>query len=306
MNFEQSPNAVFMVRPSAFGFNAETANSNSFQHQLVITDSAKTAQTEFDKMVTQLRNNFIDVVVFEDTPSPLKPDAVFPNNWLAIMPDGTMVLFPMLTPNRRTERNAAFTHTLLEQFNIQRTLDFSKNENNNRIVEGTGSLVFDHVYKKVYACLSARTDAGLATEIANQLGYSPVLFLATDEKKKPIYHTNVVMSICTHSIVVCLDAIQEEEHQQTLLEEFAKTNRKVIAISYHQMLSFGGNCLEVKDKNGEYVILMSETALNSLLPGQVNALSKHADILSIAIPTIEKIGGGSVRCMVGGIHVKRK
>ncbi|MCZ8354237.1 MAG: arginine deiminase-related protein [Cyclobacteriaceae bacterium] len=306
MKIEQAPYALFMVKPAAFGFNPETANSNSFQSNLVNLDSATLAKNEFDEMVKILSDHNIDITIFEDQLEPHKPDAVFPNNWLASMPDGKLILFPMLTPNRRLERNMDFVNQIKEKYSIKELIDYSHFEKQQQIVEGTGSLVFDHPYKKVYAALSPRTDAKLTQQIANDLGYEAILFHAETENRQLIYHTNVVLSIASHFVVICLDAIRNETQQEILLVAFSKTNRKVIAISYHQMLNFAGNLLEVKNKDGEYYVLLSQSAFDTLLPGQLDAMSKQADIIPLKIPTIEKIGGGSVRCMVGGIHVDKK
>jgi hypothetical protein len=306
MKIEQAPSSLFMVKPASFGFNLETANSNSFQNNLINTDSAKNAREEFSDMLKLLNNYQIEVIVFNDTPEPPKPDAVFPNNWLVSMPDGKLVLFPMLTPNRRWERNQDFVNNIKEKFQIKEVIDYSHYENQNQIVEGTGSLVFDHPYKKVYAALSPRTDAKLTQQIANDLGYEAILFHAETENRKFIYHTNVVMSIASDFVVICLDAIRNEAQQDMLLDTLGKTNRKVIAISYQQMLNFAGNLLEVKNKVGDHYVLLSQAAFDTLLPGQIDAMSKQADIIPIKIPTIEKIGGGSVRCMIGGIHVSKK
>ncbi|MCZ8021588.1 MAG: arginine deiminase-related protein [Cyclobacteriaceae bacterium] len=306
MKIEQAPSTLFMVKPAAFGFNPETANSNSFQNNLVNPDSAKLAREEFSEMMKLLNDYKIEVIVFNDSPEPPKPDAVFPNNWLASMPDGKLILFPMLTSNRRWERNQDFVNHIKEKYYINEVIDYSHFENLNQIVEGTGSLVFDHPYKKVYAALSPRTDAKLAQHIAKELGYEAILFHAETEDRQPIYHTNVVMSIASHFVVICLDAIRNEAQQDMLLDAFGKTNRRVIAISYHQMVNFAGNLLEVKNKDGEYYVLLSQSAFDTLLPGQLDAMSKQADVIPIKIPTIEKIGGGSVRCMVGGIHVAKK
>jgi hypothetical protein len=135
------------------------------------------------------------------------------------------------------------------------------------------------------------------------LKYTPVIFDAVDEHGIPIYHTNVVMCIGTKFAVICLDAIRSEVDQDLILDSFERTGHKVVAISYEQMKAFAGNMMEVRSRNGEPIVLLSERAFNSLLPGQVNAISRHAEMLPIPIETIENVGGGSVRCMVAGIYL---
>lgn len=308
MLFQQLPHSVFMVRPASFGFNEQTATSNSFQKSMEGDEAHIKAKAleEFDDMVNLLRDNAIEVLVFEDTKDPVKPDAVFPNNWMSVHEDGKLLLYPMLTANRRMERRPEFVQILRDKYQIKDILDFSGEERNKRIVEGTGSLIFDHVNKLAYASRSERTDESLVRDICKKLGYEPLLFDAVDEEGKSIYHTNVVMSIADQFAVLCLDAIRKDEDQELLLASLAKTGHKVIAISYAQLKAFAGNMFAVKNTQGETFVLLSQTAFNSLLPGQIDAITQFADLLPISIPTIETLGGGSVRCMVGGIYAPKK
>lgn len=303
MKFEQAPSAVAMVRPKSFGFNPQTAGTNTFQHQSD-EDSQSIAQqalAEFDKMVDLLRSNDIEVIVVEDTDHPVKPDAIFPNNWISFHHDGSIVLYPMLAENRRVERTNPVIQKVQESFLVNNTFDLSSYENQNQFLEGTGSIVFDYVNRIAYASRSTRTDEHVLKDICTKLGFTSIVFDAVDEQDHPIYHTNVLMCIATDFAIVCLDAIKSEDDQEKLLESFAATNHKVIAISYEQMKLFAGNMLEVKSKAGESFVLMSQRAYHSLLPGQLDAISKFVDPLPVTIPTIETYGGGSVRCMVAGI-----
>jgi hypothetical protein len=308
MNLKQAPSSIFLVRPSTFGFNEQTALTNSFQ----ISDTndllriSETARKEFDGMVRALADVGIEVLVFDDTPTPPKPDAVFPNNWVSIHADGTLVLYPMLTPNRRVERRADIVSQLQNRFAISQTMSFADEENKARIVEGTGSLVFDYVNSVAYAARSARTDESLLREICDKLSFKPLVFDAVDESGKPIYHTNVLMCVGSKFATLCLDAIRKEDDQEWVLESLSTTHHRVIAISYAQMKCFAGNMIEVNNQKGEPYVLLSKTAFESLLPGQIDAITRHADLLPLSIPTIEKYGGGSVRCMVAGIFASKK
>lgn len=304
----QAPSSIFMVRPAAFGFNPQTAESNAFQ-----VDDGKDANTvhqkalqEFDRMVDLLRSHDIDVHVADDTPTPVKPDAVFPNNWVSFHEDGSVMLYPMLAENRRQERRATIVETLAESFNITEITDWSDEEHNHHFLEGTGSVVFDYVNKIAYANRSPRTSEQLVNKLCAQMEYRPIVFDAVDDEGKPVYHTNVLMCIGSKFAVICLDAIHDDEDQEKILSTLAQTQHKVVAISYAQMNAFAGNMIEVSSKNGEPFVLLSERAFHSLLPGQIDAISRFAEMIPIAIPTIEKFGGGSVRCMVAGIFCSRR
>jgi hypothetical protein len=261
----------------------------------------KTALQEFDTMVDVLRSNDIDVIVVEDTDQPEKPDAIFPNNWISFHPDGSVVLYPMLAENRRAERNIPVLKELEGHYIIRQTIDLTAFEKENKFLEGTGSIVFDYVNKIAYASRSARTDENVLKDVCQKLGYKPVVFNAVDETGQAIYHTNVLMCVGSKFAVICLDAIPQEDDQENLLESFSTTGHKVIAISYDQMKLFAGNMIEVLSKSGEPFVLLSGKAFYSLLPGQLDALSKFAEPIPLKIPTIEQYGGGSVRCMVAGI-----
>jgi hypothetical protein len=307
MKFSQAPYAILMVRPAAFGFNKQTAESNAFQQDITIDQNEVQvlALAEFDRMVDTLIAHDVDVRVVEDSVLPEKPDAIFPNNWVSFHHDGCVVLYPMLAENRRLERNAKLVESLKKDFKVNEVLDSSWYESQAKYLEGTGSIVFDYVYKIAYANRSARTDEFVFYDVCKRLGFTPVLFNAVDESGLPIYHTNVLMCVGTKFAIICLDAIKDDHDQEVLLNSFSKTGHQVIAISYAQMQAFAGNMIEVKTKANEPLVLLSEAAFNSLLPGQLQGINKHAEVLPLSIPTIERYGGGSVRCMVAGIFLPK-
>jgi hypothetical protein len=259
---------------------------------------------EFNRMTDLLSSHEIDVRVFDDTGGD-KPDSIFPNNWISFHEDGTVVLYPMMAPSRRRERRPDIMEKITRDFKVSQVIDFTPEELNGKFLEGTGSLVFDHPNKMVYACHSPRTHPELVQQLSTRLGYNPIMFDAVDEAGKPIYHTNVLMSVGKKFALICLDAIKKETDQDIVLDNLAGTDHKIIAISYAQMRAFAGNVLEVQNRDGDPIVLMSETAFQSFLPGQINAISEFADILPIKIDAIEKYGGGSVRCMVAGIHLPK-
>lgn len=307
MKFSQAPSTILMVRPAAFGFNHQTAGTNAFQQEIASRphEIQRLALSEFDRMVDTLIAHDIDVRVMNDSVLPEKPDAIFPNNWISFHQDGRVVLYPMLAENRRLERNTIIVESLSKDFRVSEVIDLSIYEAEDKFLEGTGSIIFDYVHKVAYASRSSRTDEFVFNEICKKLGFIPVLFKAVDEAGLPIYHTNVLMCVGTKFATVCLDAIKDDHDLEVLLNSFSRTGHQVIAISYAQMHAFAGNMIEVKTKGDEPVVLLSEAAFNSLLPGQLQGINKHAEVLPLSIPTIERYGGGSVRCMVAGIFLPK-
>jgi hypothetical protein len=206
----------------------------------------------------------------------------------------------MMASNRRIERRADIVDWLKANFNVTAVLDFTREEVGNRFLEGTGSLVFDYVNRIAYACRSPRTNEQLVRAVCAKLGFAPVVFDAHDSQGVAVYHTNVVMCVGSKFAVVCLDAIHREEDQDQVLSKFSSTGHQVVAISYQQMKAFAGNMIEVRSRSNDPHVLLSESAYYALLPGQVNAISRFAELIPVSIPTIETYGGGSVRCMVAG------
>lgn len=303
----QTAQHVFLVRPSRFSFNPETAASNTFQRKMPNQkDVLQKVMNEFDAVVEQLKNNGINVFVFDDTPFPLKPDAVFPNNWITFHADGTAVLYPMCAPNRRLERRMDIVEGLREYFDVKKVIDLSVYENENRFLEGTGSIVFDHVYKTAYASVSCRTDKALFTQLCGLLNYKAISFHAHDLQGREVYHTNVVMCIGVKFAVVCLEAISNPEERQAVIRALEASGHCLIDITFGQMNSFAGNMLQVKSDNGKNMLVLSETAFNSLSETQRNKLGEFVEFIPCSIRTIETIGGGSVRCMIAEIFLPLK
>jgi len=306
MAFSQVPDCIFMVRPASFGFNSDTASTNSFQHSVTGVERVQEiAVAEFDAAVETIRKATIELLVVDDSLLPEKPDAIFPNNWFSIHADGKLILYPMLAPNRRLERSKKYIDQLSNRFGPLEIMDLTFYEDQDRFLEGTGSIVFDYANKIAYACHSPRTDERVLEDLCHRLGYTSFLFDAVDESEKPIYHTNVMLCVGERVAVVCLDSMKSELDQERLLRSFASTGHRVVSISYQQMRCFACNMMEVQSKTGKRFLLLSQNALESLLDGQLKELSKHVELLPVKIPTIEKYGGGGIRCMVAGIHVKQ-
>ncbi|MFZ9028462.1 MAG: citrulline utilization hydrolase CtlX [Crocinitomicaceae bacterium] len=295
---KQSTSHIFMVYPSSFGFNTETAESNHFQTKEVFSlENRAQAQKEFDNAVEQLRAKGIDVTVLKDKTGVSKPDAVFPNNWISIHKEG-YILYPMEAENRRIERDPAFIDTLSKKLNIGLIKDLSVYEKQNRYMEGTGSIIFDHIHKKAYAAISSRTDAKIVEETCELVNYKPVLFHSKDREGNIVYHTNVLLAIGTNYAVLCLDAIPSDEERTQISEELKNDGIEIIEISMDQMYSFAGNMLELTSSDGQKYLVMSMTAHNSLTTQQLKKVRQFAEPLVIDVSTIEKFGGGSIRCMM--------
>lgn len=305
----QSARTVLLVRPARFAFNEQTAASNSFQRSLSDL-SAETIQqqafAEFDNLVQQLRAHGMNVLVLDDTPEPPKPDAVFPNNWLSTHPDGRALLYPLHAPNRRPERRADILEVLAGQFELREIVDFSAHEAEHHFLEGTGSIIFDHRHRLAYACLSPRTDAGLLGEVAGLLGFKPIIFRAYDAQKQAIYHTNVMMCIGAAFAVLCPESIRDEAERQLVVDSLTATGHELILITLEQVARFAGNMLTLQPATGRELLALSQSAFDALTAGQKSRLSHYCQLLPLPIPTIETIGGGSVRCMLAEVFLPEK
>jgi len=298
----QSPSHLFMVRPAAFGFNQQTGVDNYYQDANAAGENcAEVALAEFDQAVKQLIESGIQVKVFEDTKDPPKPDAIFPNNWISCHETGEVVLFPMATPNRRLERRNDIVAWLQNNFKVTRMLDLSKNEEAGQYLEGTGSIVFDHLHKRAFACRSHRTDSALLQQLCHDIGYTPQLFEATDNKGRAIYHTNVLLAIGHQWAVFCQDACEQKEGEQ-LTQLLKEGGRTVVIVSQEQVESLAGNCYEVIGVDGRMKLVMSNGGWESLRSGQRDALAMAGvDPVLCNVPTIERVGGGGIRCMMAPI-----
>lgn len=302
----QSSDAVLMVRPAAFGFNPETAATNVFA-AAVATECATTALAEFDGAVGRLSGAGLEVLVIEDSLVPPKPDAVFPNNWVSFHADGTLALYPMAAPTRRLERRVEALVDLLKArgFAVRETIDLSDHEKSDRFLEGTGSLVLDRPRRRAYAALGPRTDRHALAEFDERLGYSTFTFDAADAASRPVYHTNVMMSLGTHFAMLCLDVVPPGQ-RQALAEDIEVGGRSIIAVSSEQLRCFACNIIELRTSNGEPLIALSAAARACLRADQLATLERLGGrLIDIPIPTIEAVSGGSLRCMIADIHLPR-
>jgi len=302
-----------MVRPHSFRKNEETATNNHYQRDIAQAspeEIIERAQEEFDGLVDQLKAAGVEVVVFDEAEPHETPDALFPNNWVSTHADGTVALYPMFAPNRRTERREDIPLVLEHQFgfDVRQIIDFTEFESHNKFLEGTGSIVLDRVNRKAYAALSDRTDARALEHFCDQLDFEPVAFQAfqtVDNQRLPIYHTNVMMSIGSGYAVVCLNCIDSDEERKQVVDAIAQDGLELIAITEEQVNQFAGNMLELTGDDGP-VLVMSASACQSLVPEQIEKLQQHTTLLHAPLPTIETCGGGSARCMIAEIHLPKQ
>jgi len=300
----QNTSHLLMIRPVNFGFNAETAVNNAFQ--VAGTDSSiqEKALKEFDAFADLLIKNRIDITIINDTPEPFTPDSIFPNNWISFHEDGTIILYPMFAANRRKERKEHVLDTIKHKFAVTELIDLSNYEHKHMFLEGTGSMVLDRDNKIAYTCLSPRTNIEALNKFCSVAHYTTTLFRSVDATGTPVYHTNVVMCVADKYVVVCLDSIPNKEEQENLIRTIKQTNKIIIAISLEQMHAFAGNMLQVINKAGEKLLILSSQAYHSLTTEQLDILKRYNRILYSPLTTIETSGGGSARCMLAEIFLK--
>ncbi len=298
-----------MVRPAKFMFNEQTAVTNAFQTNDEGGRAANVntlALQEFDNFVLKLKEAGVNVIVMHDTLNPIKPDAIFPNNWISFHGNGTLITYPMATENRRLERREDIIDALGLIFNINNRYSFEASEQENQFLEGTGSMILDRPNKIVYACLSPRTDIFLLDRFCLLMGYQLVSFFSTDRDGKEIYHTNVMMAIADRYAVICLESIKDEEKRNEVRNSLERSGKEVIELTFDQVLHFAGNMLQVEGYPGQRILVMSQQAYDSLTQSQIEKLKSYNPILAIPIDTIEKYGGGSVRCMMAEVFLPKK
>jgi hypothetical protein len=300
---QATPN-LLMIRPVNFGFNAQTAESNAFQNR---DDNQQQVQEkalqQFDGFVTILRDNGVNVTVVNDTAEPHTPDSIFPNNWVSFHDNGDIFMYPMQAKNRRLERREDIIRQLEESFKANHIIDLSRFEVKNQFLEGTGSMVLDRDNKIAYACLSPRTHPEVLQAFCEYTGYKAVTFDAFDQNGQAIYHTNVLMAIGTKFAVICLDSITNIREKETVIRSLQSTEKEIIDITFDQMNRFAGNMLEVMNNNGETLIVLSQTAYQSLTAEQKTTLQQYGKLIYADISTIETNGGGSARCMMAEVHL---
>ncbi len=299
----QAPNKVLLRRPIHFKFNPETATSNSFQNQSEVKLNSNVILDEWNSVVELLTLHGIRV--YHDFPPNQKetPDEIFPNNWFSLQPNGELILYPLEAKNRQLERNTLIIDWIKTEFYPTEVLDLSPNENNKHYLEGTGSIVFDHDNRIAYCCESSRSNIPLFERLCHHLNYKAVSFLSVDLNGKPIYHTNVVMSVGTNYVVICLESIDNQLERSMIKSTIENSGKELIDITFDQMNNFCGNIIELSNDSGDLFTIMSTRSFEAFNSNQKAIIKKHSKIIHTAIPNIELIGGGGIRCMIAGLHL---
>ncbi|MEP6822276.1 MAG: arginine deiminase-related protein [Chthoniobacterales bacterium] len=303
---QQSANAVLMVRPHRFYPNPETAADNAFQKAVTAGELpavSAAAQVEFDRAVETLRAAEVTVHVVDDTATPEKPDAVFPNNWFSTHHDGRVALFPMYSATRRAERRHDVIEGLREHYRISEMIDYGASEGEGRALEGTGSMVLDHVNKIAYASLSQRTHLEVLRKFGEDFGYEPVTFRSESAPGRAIYHTNVMMCVGSEFALVGLQNIPDEAERDGVQNLLEANGKEVLELTPAQIGEFSGNAIELHNDR-EKLLVLSARAAAALIPAQRTALEKYARLVPLTLPTVE-LAGGSARCMIATIHLPR-
>ncbi|MEM7297810.1 MAG: arginine deiminase-related protein [Bacteroidota bacterium] len=309
---KQVTNHIMMIRPVAFHMNEQTAVNNYYQQKDEGSSEDQTqaeAESQFDGFVEKLRAEGVTVTVFQDTKDPATPDSIFPNNWISFHEDGIIRLYPMYAENRRVERREDIINSLKDSFEVADVLSFTNWESKSAYLEGTGSLLLDRQNKIAYAAISERTMPEVLEDFCEKTGYTKVAFKANQTVKGerlPIYHTNVMMCLGEQFGLVCLDSIDDESERQNLIDSLEKTGKEIIDISESQKEEFAGNMLQVVGKDEQRLVVMSSAAFHSLSEDQIQRLEAHGKILHSDIHTIEKLGGGSARCMMAEVFLPTK
>ncbi|MBY6055339.1 citrulline utilization hydrolase CtlX [Leisingera daeponensis] len=301
MSSLQAPSAVVMVRPHHFRSNPETKGDNAFQTLATTSAQATSAQAlaEFDGAVETLRGAGVTVHVFDDTTTET-PDSVFPNNWFSTHAGGHVAVYPMYAENRRKERRWDVIELLKRDYRVQDVIDYSGLEQDGLSLEGTGAMVLDHIGRIAYTVKSNRADPVLLERFCTHFNFEPMVFEAKDDAGRDVYHTNVLMGIGTEYALICLDMIVDPVRRAEVSARLEETGRRVIDLTPEQISSFAGNALELTGRSR--LLALSATALQALRPDQTAIIEQSAELLPLTIPTIET-AGGSVRCMLAGIHL---
>ncbi|MGF1549034.1 MAG: arginine deiminase-related protein [Sphingomonadaceae bacterium] len=303
----QAAAAILMVAPAAFGFNAEAAASNVFAAPPGDDDVAAAARREWEGAVRALEEAGAAVHVLEDSAEPAKPDAIFPNNWLTTHADGTIVTYPMAHESRRAERRPEAVRAMLRSagFAIARHVDLAAHEARGDYLEGTGSLVLDRARRRAFAALGPRTHEAPLADFAARLGYEVHSFRAVDPGGRPVYHTNVAVSLGRRFALACLDCVAEAE-RDALAGALEAGGRELIRIGWGQLARFAGNVIELENRRGETFVALSASAQDALRPEQRAALRRlSGPLVAAPLPVVERVAGGSMRCMIAEIFLPR-
>ncbi|MEH0018403.1 MAG: arginine deiminase-related protein [Desulfobacter sp.] len=306
--FIQAPSAVVMIRPHRFHPNPETSTDNAFQRKpgkgRSFKELAKDAYDEVTGAAARLEAEGVTVHIFEDRGERETPDSVFPNNWFSTHPGGHVAVYPMFSPSRRRERRYDILEMLKAEYRVQDLIDYSCLEYDDLFLEGTGAMVLDHIARVAYTARSNRADAIALERFCTHFNFEPMAFDSADENGNPIYHTNVMMCVATEFAMAGFNIISDPARREEIKTRLREMGRDIICLDHGQINNFAGNAIELSGRDGR-ILAISARAAAALTPEQVNTIEKSAKLVALSVPTIE-MAGGSVRCMLAGIHLARR
>ena len=292
---KQSTSHLFMIEPESFYVNEQTAFTNHYQKKASDESPeiiAEKALEEFHKLKNKIEEKGIKVTSLKGSKD--CPDHIFPN-WFITFEDKTMQIFSMMAPNRRKEKKLSMIERLMETYDL--TDDMSHLEDKEIFLESTSSMVFDRVNRIVYAGISPRTNAVQLIIWCRHNNYELVLFETESHTGSAIYHTDVLMYVGTDIIGICFDVVKPEHIDY--VKEKVRKHHEVVELSSEQIEEFCGNAIEAKNEDDDLFLIMSSRAFKALNQEQINKLlTSYKEIIHSDIPTIEKYGGGSARCML--------
>ena len=309
----QNTSEIFMIRPKHFNFNHETAKNNHFQKEekrLKNKEILENAVSEFEELVKKIKQKNIKVEVFEDREDVITTDSIFPNNWISLHKDGKIYLYPMFSEIRRKEKRIDLINYYRDEgYLINETIDLGKYEKENKFLEGTGSMVLDRENKLCYAAISERTSIEVLNKFCETSGYEAIAFKSYQtfkNKRKEIYHTNVMMCIADKYAIICLDSIDNIDERKYVIKKLIESKKEIIEINEKQCNNFAGNMLQLKNNENKKFLIMSKSAYDSLSKEQLKLITSYNEIIYSSLDTIEKLGGGSARCMITENFLRRK
>lgn len=303
----QAPAAVVMIRPHAFTPNPETAADNAFQSRVdkqLAQSVAQAAYNEVTAAVGRLEAEGVRVHLFEDLGEQDTPDSVFPNNWFSTHPGGHIAIYSMYSPSRRRERRADVIEMLKRDYRVQDVIDYSGLEADGLFLEGTGAMVFDHLSRVAYTARSNRADPLALERFSTHFNFEPMVFDTADEAGQPVYHTNVLMCVATDFALVGFGTFSHAPRAEEVRRRLQESGREVIDLDNAQIKQFAGNAIELSGRDGR-ILALSQRAYDSLDAEQRTRIERSARLVPLSVPTIE-MAGGSVRCMIAGVHLSAR
>lgn len=301
----QAPKAVVMIRPHQFYPNEETKQDNSFQTNESFDKAQVTKQAY--KQVTAaskiLQKEGVLVHIFEDIGFHT-PDSVFPNNWFSTHVGGQIAIYPMYAKNRRNERRTDIIEMLKKRYRVQSIVDYSGVEYDDTYLEGTGAMVIDHIGRIAYAAQSKRTNSHVLERFCAHFNFEPIMFDAKNSAGVPVYHTNVLMCIGSDFVMAGFEMITDPKKRSDIIKRFEDSGKRIIYLTEEQINAFCGNAIELHSTSGR-ILALSNTAHAALTHEQVSLLEQSVKLIPLDVSAIE-LSGGSVRCMLAGIHLSER